>query len=472
MKRILCALFFLQILFVHAQTKLASHKLELRKSEIHFQIMNAVDPARQDVYVFAADRETIHAHRYNSALFLTDSLSLERPERKYELMAGYSISSDGVPEVYWSDIDMQKMMAVRYPFDKKPSSIITYDFKHATETVLGSFSGNNSFYFITISDTEPELNIYAFHDGKHEKRTIDFADYKFMDGLSGTRTLKFIVNKDPLKLIDNRVLNPLFVGTSESKMYANGNHLVLTFDQNPSLTQVFDINLDSYQMAAKSIAQPLTQNVRDGNSFVNNGKLYQVSRNNNTLVLAATDLQSGTRTKSYTMMAGQDYAFKNSPLMSQTGNLLPRQLKNTEKFLNRLAESELGVSVYKAPDYTLVTVGGVRFVPSTGSTLLGVAAGVGVVLAGGYDSPDIEIENDRLQSIYFESLFDDNFEHRTIEQSRLAGDYIGQFLAEHDEVSLENVFKFKDYFIMGYYDSKAKEYVMRKFVDETFFGRF
>ncbi|MBC8643509.1 hypothetical protein H9W95_03790 [Flavobacterium lindanitolerans] len=46
----------------------------------------------------------------------------------------------------------------------------------------------------------------------------------------------------------------------------------------------------------------------------------------------------------------------------------------------------------------------------------------------------------------------------------MAVDYISQFLHENN-ASLVSVFPYKDYFIMGYYDSKKKEYAMRKFED-------
>ena len=46
----------------------------------------------------------------------------------------------------------------------------------------------------------------------------------------------------------------------------------------------------------------------------------------------------------------------------------------------------------------------------------------------------------------------------------LAVDFISQFINEND-VTLQSVFPFENYYILSYYDSKKKEYVMRKFED-------
>ena len=71
----------------------------------------------------------------------------------------------------------------------------------------------------------------------------------------------------------------------------------------------------------------------------------------------------------------------------------------------------------------------------------------------------------RTETVFFESSWDNNFEFSNQEPPPLASDNISYFLSQHKEVSIENTLKFKDYFILGYYDSVAKEYVMRKFKD-------
>jgi hypothetical protein len=50
-------------------------------------------------------------------------------------------------------------------------------------------------------------------------------------------------------------------------------------------------------------------------------------------------------------------------------------------------------------------------------------------------------------------------------QQPLAQDNINYFLDQNKKASLPNILKYKNYYILGYYDSAAKQYIMRKFTD-------
>ena len=114
----------------------------------------------------------------------------------------------------------------------------------------------------------------------------------------------------------------------------------------------------------------------------------------------------------------------------------------------------------------MVTAGGIRDVSSTGGLLLGISASFAMITAGSYYPIDGLLDTQNLQSIYFEGLFDNKFQHKNIQQQGLAVDYISQFQHENN-VSLVSVFPYNDYFIMGYYGSKKKEFALRKFEDSN-----
>lgn len=104
---------------------------------------------------------------------------------------------------------------------------------------------------------------------------------------------------------------------------------------------------------------------------------------------------------------------------------------------------------------------------STGGVLLGIASGVGTIATGGstFFADDFMYDG-LLQVNYFETHLDPKSQYLKREQEVLATDYIGQFLDQNKDATLASSFKFKDHYILGYYDSKAKKYVLRKFQDD------
>jgi hypothetical protein len=465
MKKIFLTLFVLHSFMASfSQTLLSSHPLELKKSSANHQILNAVNNQKQ-VFVFASDKENLTVLKYNQALFFKDSLSVPRPEKSYEFMAGFSFEENGNPYLYWSSEDYKKIEAVYFDFENKRTVDTYYQIPFKEETILNAYSENNSFYILSQIQKEDKLKLYCFSKGKLEENILDFSSYKFMDESGKSKTFGELLEQNPIEKIDTKSLNPLFYGTAKTKLYVLDNKMILTFDS-PTRTQALEIDLSTFSISEKIIPQQtLTKGTGKSNSYFHQNKLYQLKTSEEELIIASIDFKSGELIKSYSVTQNDAITFKNSPLYSQTGTQQGRELKNTKKFLQKLDNSEIGLSVYKTPDAIMITAGGIKNVGSTGGILLGITAGVAMVAAGNDASSFGELfDVQNLQSIYFEGLFDENFQHKKIEQQGLAVDYISQFIDENN-VSLESVFPYNDYFIMGYYDSKAKEYVMRKFED-------
>lgn len=95
--------------------------------------------------------------------------------------------------------------------------------------------------------------------------------------------------------------------------------------------------------------------------------------------------------------------------------------------------------------------------------LLGLGLTVGGAFGGTYVDASTLIENNS-QSIYFESYFDTNFKHVITPFQPLYIDALGDFLNKNHP-SVQNIIPYQNYVILNYYDSKTKEFVMRKFED-------
>lgn len=472
MKKLLLLIALSTFAIVPAQTKLVSHHLELKKPKSDQQILTAVNTDTREVYTVASDKENTTVLKFNRALFYTDSLSVKRPDKEYTFMAGYSFEKNKDPFVYWTTKEMNKILAVQYNFTNKNTATAVYTLPLSDETIIATFSKNNTFYILNSDDKDEKLKLYIFKDGIMEQKTIDLEPFSFVTKKGKSVTFNSLLEDYPIQLIDTEMFNPLAGCTQKTKLYFTDKKIILTFDHNPKETQLFEIDLTTYETKEKKIVQPeLKTDDVEANSFFNNGRLYQLKLGDDVMAFYIKDLDSGEVLKNYTVTANDTITFKNSPLYSQTGSQRPKELKNTKKLLNRLASSNIGLSVYKLNNNLLLTIGGTRYINTAGMVALGVAVGVsGIVAGGGPGDIGLLTNPSSLQVNYFENVIDKNFETVRNRMGPLAVDFISQFIEEHDdEVSLESTFTYKNFFILGYYDSKAKEYVMQKFTDEGLF---
>lgn len=467
MKKLLFALFVL-VSFTDSfgQTILNSHSLELKKSQNNHQILTAVN-LRKDIFVFASDKEKVTVLKYNKFLFFSDSISINRPEKEYKFMAGYSFENNGNPCVYWASEGFKKLQSVAFDFENKTTKITDFQFAFANESILNTFSENNFFYILTLPKEDDKLKIYALRNGKAYEKTIDFSSYKFVEEKGKTINFNDLIVQNGLELIDSKTLNPLFQTVGKSKMYIQGNQMILTFDAT-SQTQVLKIDLNTFSVSEQIIPQQMLVKTGKSNSYFHQNKLYQLKVSAEELAVAAIDLKSGEILKKYYADTKDTISFRNSPLLSQTGSKNGKPIKNTKKFLQRLDVSEVGLSVYQTKNQTMLTVGGIKNVNTTGGILLGITAGSAMIATGADGDISSFFNEGTLQSNYFEALFDSKFEHQNVAQLPIAFDAISQFLDENN-VKLQSVFPFENYYILSYYDSKKEEFVMRKFEDASEF---
>jgi hypothetical protein len=140
-----------------------------------------------------------------------------------------------------------------------------------------------------------------------------------------------------------------------------------------------------------------------------------------------------------------------------------KELKNTAKFLERLLFLNVGLSVYKTPKAILITLGGTN----NGQNTLDLSKGFNIDQYGNYTYSENDLINHSgPTTVYFESVFDKKLQQfKKEQQDPLAVDFISKFQEEHYEVSLPSIFRYKNYYIFGYYDTYTKQYVMRKFID-------
>lgn len=450
-----------------AQVVLSTHHLELKKVTAYQDALPAPDAESRGLVVFASDKHTVTALRYNRVLYYADSLAAERPTtRDYELMVGYSYSATGMPSAYWANTDYTKIQELQFDFDSKKVNDFSYEIPFKDEEILLSFSQNNSFYVITLPKGTAQLYFYVFNEGKYVRHTADFGTFKFTNS-KGDHTVfaNMIDENGGIKKMENPSYNTLPSAAGKLKLFVSPKMMQLTCDQNPAQTQLFTINTDNYTVTETLIAKPAMEDA-DTNAFVLNNRLYQVGINREEITLQGVDIATGTVLKSYRAGIKDTISFKNSELLEQTGNRQPKIFKNTKKFIRRADMGYAAISAYQTPNDILVVSGAIRDSYPAGEVIVGLMAS-GAMVATGVGGDAFSIFPEHLQSVYIESLFDEGFNHKDLPQQHLASDYIGQYMYEHEkQASLVTVFPYDYYYVAGYYDAKAHQYVLVKFMDD------
>jgi hypothetical protein len=464
MRKLITFLILIQSSLLFSQTILTSYPLELKKSKEYRQIVNAENTTTHDVFVFASDKETITILKYNSALFLSNQYTLARPDLDYKLLTGYSFNEEGNPTLYWSSEDLKKIMAVQYDLNTKTTIVYNYYQSFSNQSIVTQFQENNTFYILSQKDFEQKLVLYIFKNGKKEEKTLDFSSFKFQNRNTKPLTLTQILEVCPIEKIETNQFNPLFKGTQKTKLYVLKNRLLLTLDHNFTETQAFDIDLNTFEIQEKKFLQPATKKqMALANSFYHENKIYQVNSNEDELLFEIKDYKSNEIIKSYQVSKTDTIVFKNSPLYIQIDGQKPREIKNTTKFLQRLLYMNTGLTVYKTPKTFLITLGGTS---NTGSNYTDLSTRINAAVeANATDIAYDLLNNTGPTTVYFESIFDKKLQQTKQEQEPLAVDFIARFASEHNEVSLGSTIRFKSYYIFGYYDMYAKQYIMRKFTD-------
>lgn len=442
-----------------AQTILNQFPIELKKSSDYFQILNC-ENEQKEYFTYITDKQKCTLLKYNSALFFKDSLSITRPDKAYDFMAGMTFSSNGNPQVYWASKDFENIKLIDFDLENHTTTYLNYENDFKSEKIIDAFTAENVFHILSITAKNQLRFTHYSNSGKNEQ-VIDLGTKNTENGNSTENHLVSSIFDFGLTKIDPELFTPLYIATAKVKRYLKGSTYVLSFDVK-NQTSLITVNLTDFSFTKEVFPYEILEKDSGSNSFLHQNVLYQLTANSKDLSLTAIDLKTKKTLETYRANAKEEINFKNSPLLIQSENGTARELKKTSKLFSKLNPENLGLSVYSTPNYNLFTVGGVRYVASGGGLALTIGLGIGAAMTGSDIAMGSDFTTDNMQSLYFESFFDTNFKHINVPFRSLYIDSLGAFTATNHP-SVFNVYKYNNYVILNYYDSKTKEFVMRKF---------
>ncbi|MEO7977198.1 hypothetical protein [Flavobacterium sp.] len=477
LKKILLASLFLNGLISFSQEIVSSTPINLKKNRDVFQTLNE---DKKEVTLFISDKIKVNALRLNEKMEVIDSLSAERPIPKtYTNMIGYNLNNDNT-RLFWSSNDYEEIFTQL--FDLKTREVITkqYSLILKEEKILQKFSGKENFYILSVLKKGNSLKLHIFDkEGTYTQKTIDFNSFRFLNSdniksdLYGVLKENLLPFEAPLSMQSINVKNPTSLTDSakKRKCYFNDKQITITIDTNVDYTQVFIIDLETFSVTEKIVRQHSISGDRfylSSNSFYFENKLYQVKTSMDQFYFSIKDLDN-TLIKEYDASSEKQIDFKNSEMSLEGSDFGgKRTLTNSSQFIRKINNLNLGISCYHIGQNTLIAFGGVSSEQqSAGQTTMSQFGLIGALVSLAISNPTMESFNSysNRKVVKIEGLFDNEGNHIKGELQPLAFDKIRTYFDKNNDVSSQTLFKMGNFYNLGYYDNKTKEYIFRKFAD-------
>ena len=277
-------------------------------------------------------------------------------------------------------------------------------------------------------------------------------------------------NKTKLSLIDKDVPNSIEIVGKPLKIYKEQNSLIFSFDNNPLYTQLFSVNLKSFNCSATKFIKPL-QNItskKKTNSFLFEDKIALMSSFSKGLQLNIVDTTSRKVLKEFLIHNGKEIKFKNTPIIQEGGMYNDyREMESSKKFLRKINSSNVGVSFKRIlnGNYQIV-IGGYKE-QRTAPMPMGGFGGMPIAGIGGLTvsiNPTQFAFNSyaNTKSTRIESLVDEDFNHLKGRISENAFDKMKDYNSTSNGAT---VFKYFDFYIKTNYKTFSKTFTFKKFID-------
>ncbi|WP_456315115.1 hypothetical protein [Pseudomonas shirazensis] len=476
-KKVFLASFFLSGLITFSQEIVSSAPVNLKKNRDIFQIVNQ---DKKDVTLFVSDKVKVKAMHLNENMQIVDSISTERPDTKtYDNMIGYNISNNNT-RLFWASRDYENIFTQLYDLSSHKVVTQEYTLVFKDEKILQKFSENENFYILTVVKKSNTFKLHIFDkEGTYQQQTIDLNSFHFFRANYTKTTLYGIFEENhlpfeaPLTLQNINVDNPtsLTDAAKKRKCYFKNKQIVITLDNNVDYTQVIKIDLEKFSAEEKIVKQHSLAGDRtyiNSNSFYFEDRLYQEKTSSDFFYFMIKDLDDNVINQ-YSANATAPIDFKNSEIYQEGGDFGgKRVLETSSQFIRKVNNLHSGLSCYHIGQNTLITFGGVSAPQqSGGQAALGQFGLIGALISVAVYNPTMESFNSysNRKVVKIEGLFDKEGNHVKSELNPLAFDKIRTFFDDNKDVSSQTLFKMSDFYYLGYYDNKTKEYIIRKFAD-------
>ncbi|CAL2102503.1 conserved protein of unknown function [Tenacibaculum sp. 190130A14a] len=530
MKKIVVTLIFFWLSCANSQEKIGEFYLEENGSKYHikksFSIFNNYN---NSIATFLLEKKTIHAHLLNKNFDYQKDLALQDIKKKYSVLVSKLYNKQNNYTLILSNKEKDKFAMVKFDFKSNKVEFIEDVLKVKKLIFLQSVNKGDTSHLLFLDEKTSNIisknftftnktTTTVFHLEKEEflinaERKISLkkllADYK----KANHREVKNIeyeltkINENPYKtqIVENTFFEGAAYSTERTqlsptsmeltsrfnKLYIKNNDVILTLDKNRFYTQILTLNLANGSYTFEKVKKPLFEEqhmYKRSNSFIYNNNLFLVTASKNKLICAIHNLKNKQKIKRIEANINEPINFKNSSIVQEGGAFKNnRNFEETNKFLRKISESNIGIGVIKHHNTYEVVIGAQKQAMKGSSTaliffqmgLMGFSPNI--LNIESFSSPNSTSFFNYLttKSIKIHCLFDENFNHKEGVVKRNVYDEIADFVKSTKDKNTDgiyhnydndfkkpkaiNIFKIENKTVLGAYLPKTKKYTFYKF---------
>lgn len=459
-----------------AQKKIADFKNSLKENSTDIKdVIPIVNTENDELAIFIADAKNVYGYKLNSNFIVKEQLSSETKKRKYKVLLGSSIKNNDY-RIFLSNNDKSQFAYINFSFDNQKKSTKEFILPSG-QTFLQTVSVKNKFYILSANKITGTLLInFINHDEVLQYFAIDLTKTTFLNkkGKEVIATdLLFPFNNTPIKKFEKDTPNSIEAVSDNRKMYLKGDDIVITFDHNKSIAQVLTINLNSKKVSKNIFKKPLAH-IKSGrkktNSFIYDNRIALIAATKEVFVMHILNYNTNEFIKEYVFSKDEQITFKNSPIIQEGGFYNNyRALEKSKKFLRKVTSNKIGVSIIRNKGDYQFTIGGYVNQRSGGAPMMMMGGFGGFPMASFgnvsvFFNPTMLAYNSftNTKSTRIECLFNSNFEH--IKDKEFSKNIFDKIKSSYTRSKVaETVFKYKNFFIKGDYNSNTRMYSLKKF---------
>ncbi|WP_055447523.1 hypothetical protein [Lacinutrix mariniflava] len=421
-----------------------------------------VDVETGNIAFFLREKRQITAYLYNGSQELISKIIIDDIPKKSRNIIGHSIKNDNYL-LYFKRNSGLKFGYLKIDFKNKTFKLVDdIDISFEKEQFIESFVEKDKFYILTSVNKSSILNLYTLdNEGSITKKEIILPENKIKSDTDLVIDFSSIIfsYRSQIKKLDIGEPLPLENVAAQTKVFCNNGKIVLTNNFFGKRTFLLDINLSdgAVQFNALDNLGFIKGELKSGiNSFIFDNHYFNVYATKNKLLFSIYSYPTLEMVKSYKVEKHEIIDFKNTKITQKVGDgkYSVRELQNTSQYLRKIANKNLGISVYKNNNDYVVTLGSSKV--ATGGTMSivgGVLGGaVGGVLFSTFDNYN------KTKSVQIQCLFDENFNHNSNLIPENGFDKINKFTKDFSHLKAQSVFRYKEDYVWGSFNHKTGLY--------------
>lgn len=457
------------------------------KDETAFSLSNS---ETGELMLVIPDKKTVDAYLFNKNFEKTHKLTAESLRIKFKEIIGYRVTNKHYTTLFSTE-NRQYFGVVDFNFETGETTTEQLDVDLKGEEILEAVTHNNRFFLLSIDRKFDGLILRELLENRtfDRKEILINGPVSFIDLLTqrnkpdalGKRKGSLFNEPLPPELveIDNTNPNSLETTSRLNKLYPKGENLILTFDNFQDFTLVYYLNLNDFTVKERSFQIDITADepLDKSNSFLYEDYLFQLGVNNDKMIFTVTDFNTGEKLKTYQATKEGSINFKNSELLQKNGlfmgNEKVRQLDDTSQYLRKITNGQPGIAVQNKNGIYQTTLGGTQPMASGGGAMMIVGGGIvggaiGAMAVSIYFNPTFSSYGSytNTKSIYFDALFDSEFNHVNGVSTENVFDTVKTFQDSLEKMDAEEVFSHKDKVYFGYYHKDSKTFNILEFDSE------